>query len=442
MLDLRYRSILAVALPLMASSFIQSVVMITDSAFLSRYSTVDFDAAGNGGLLYITLFIVLIGLNDGAQILMARRIGQDNPAALPGVFGTTLFANLLIGSALFLSFQLVLPSMIQWYSAHQEVASAEISFLHIRSYAIFFGVISLAINAYFMTIGKTLLVFCNALVVAFSNVILDSLLIFGQAGFPEMGIEGAALASTIADGIGMLFMVTALYFHPSRKHHALFSEIKIRMAGVKELLKLSSPIMMQGIVALATWTVFFTWIEQMGIHELTVSQTIRSLYFLAFIPVWGFASTTKTYISQYIGKGDFDSLKIIIRRIQLLTLLFLLLFFHGAILYPETLIRLINPEVAYIEDTTEILRFISGSVLIFGLSSVYFQTINGSGNTRYTFFVELASVCVYLVASYLLIKVYALDIYWVWSVEYLYFICMGGLSILYLRFFNWHKKVI
>jgi putative MATE family efflux protein len=442
MLDLRYRSILAVALPLMASSFIQSVVMITDSAFLSRYSTVDFDAAGNGGLLYITFFVVLMGLNDGSQILMARRIGQRNLSALPGLFGTTLFSNFMIGTVLFLVFQFIAPDVIRGYSAHQEVASAEISFLHIRSFALFFGMVTLTINAYFMAMGKTFLVMCNAIVVAVSNIVLDSLLIFGQAGFPEMGIEGAALASTIADGLGMLFMSFALYFHPSRKDTALFSSMKLRWTGVKELLKLSSPMMLQGIAALATWTVFFAWIEQMGLHELTVSQTIRSLYFLAFIPVWGFASTTKTYISQYIGKGDFDALKIIMRRIQLLTLVFLVAFFHGALLYPETLIHLINPEAAFMEDSAEILRFVSGSVLIFGLSSVYFQTINGSGNTRYTFFVELASVIVYLIASYLLIKVYAVDIYWVWSVEYIYFISMGGLSILYLRYFNWHKKVI
>ena len=54
MLDLRYRTILSVAIPLMASSFIQSVVMITDSSFLSRYGIVAFDAAGNGGLIFVT----------------------------------------------------------------------------------------------------------------------------------------------------------------------------------------------------------------------------------------------------------------------------------------------------------------------------------------------------------------------------------------------------
>ena len=62
MLDLKYKTILSVALPLMVSSFIQSIVLLTDTAFLSRYSTVAFDAAGNGGLIYVTMFMALAGM--------------------------------------------------------------------------------------------------------------------------------------------------------------------------------------------------------------------------------------------------------------------------------------------------------------------------------------------------------------------------------------------
>ena len=76
MLELRYKTILAVALPMMISGFIQSIVLITDAAFISRYSTEAFDAVGNGGLIYITMYMCLLGMGDGAQIIIARRIGE------------------------------------------------------------------------------------------------------------------------------------------------------------------------------------------------------------------------------------------------------------------------------------------------------------------------------------------------------------------------------
>lgn len=442
MLDSKYRSILAMAIPLMGSTFIQSVVMITDSSFMSRYSTIDFDAAGNGGLLYITLFIILIGLNDGAQILMARRIGQEKIQSLSKVFSTTLFTNLIVGLVLFLGMQFILPVAIESFTTNPMVAVAEIKFIEVRSFAVFFGMITLAISAYFMANGKTMVVLVSAAITAVSNILLDYALIFGEYGLPEMGITGAALASTIAEGIGMIFLFIVLARSKFANEQRLFHDMGIKLSSIYELLKLSSPIMFQGLIALSTWTVFFTWIEQMGTYELTVSQNIRSLYFLAFVPIWGFASTTKTYVSQYLGKGDLIGIKIVQRRIQILTLGFLFLFFHGAILYPETLIKMINPVEEYVQDSADILRFISGSVIIYGMGMVYFQTINGSGNTRYTFLVELASVLVYLVAAYILIKEVKASIFWIWSVEYIYFATMALFSIAYLSLSSWHKKQI
>ena len=440
MLDLRYRSILRMALPLMASTFIQSIVLITDSSFLSRHDTIAFDAVGNGGLIYITCFMALVGLSDGAQILMARRIGAKKENRLARIFGTTIFANFLTSIILVGLIVFVIPDIITGYAKNQEIASGQIDYLNIRVYGLFFAMVSLAINAYLMAVGKTTIVFISALFIAISNIGLDYILIFGTETIPMMGLKGAALASTLSDGIGMLFLLIALSLSAKQKKHKLFTELSYNFESFKEVIRIGSPIVLQGVIALSTWTVFFTWIEQIGEYELTISQTIRSLYFLAFVPVWGFGATTKTYVSQYIGKGDLTQVKIIIKRIQLLSLLFLFIFFHGAILYPETLIGLINPNEIYMKDTVEILRFVTGSVVIYSIGSVFFQTINGSGNTKFTFYIELIAVIVYIISAYIIIKIVDASIFWVWSVEYIYFISMGLFSVIYLKTFKWEKK--
>ncbi len=442
MLDLKYKTILSVAVPLMVSSFIQSIVLITDAAFLSRYSTLAFDAVGNAGLIYITLYMALAGMGDGAQILIARRIGQENTNAIGRIFGSSIVSNFLIAFVLFLIIQLVMPDLLNYYSKHKDLAQLQTEFIHIRGFALFFAMITLSIQAFFLATGKTWVVLIAALITASSNILLDYVLIFGEWGFPSLGLRGAALANTIADGCGMIFLLVFLIFSKERKKLKLFAHFSINLPSLKELFKIGSPIMFQGIIALATWTIFFTWIEQIGKFELTVSQNIRAIYFLAFVPIWGFAGTTKTYISQYLGKGDHQSLKIIQRRIQLMTFIALFIFFHGAIFYPKQLIGFINPAEQYIEKSTEIMRFISGSIMMYGLFSVYFQTINGSGNTMISFSIEVICVGIYTLTAYLLIKVYQVDIFWIWSVEYVYFGCMGLLSILYLRFFDWKKKIV
>ena len=442
MLDIRYKTIIGIALPLMVSSFIQSIVLITDSAFISRYDTLAFDAVGNGGLVYITMYVTLLGLGDGAQILIARRIGQNKIKSISKIFSTSILILFLIALLLFVLLYFLMPEWIISYSKNETIAIYQGQYIKIRSFALFTSVLTLAIQAFYMAIGKTWVVLIASLVIALSNIVLDYALIFGNFSFPEMGLEGAAWASTIADGLGTLFLVLFTLFTSYKSEYQLFKRLKVSWLSFKELLNIGAPLMLQGLTALATWTVFFIWIEQIGSFELTVSQNIRSLYMFAFVPIWGFAGTTKTYISQYMGRREFDIIPVIQRRIQLITVILLFFTFHGSILYPETLIRFVNPNELYVAKSAEILRFVSVSIFLYGFVSVYFQTINGSGNTIFSMSVEMISVGMYLITAFVFIKILRLDIYWVWSVEYIYFGTIGLLSFLYLKRFNWKKKII
>ncbi len=442
MLDLRYKTIIAVALPMMVSGFIQSIVLLTDASFIARYSTEAFDAVGNGGLLYVTMYMTLLGMGDGAQIIIARRIGEERPDAIGRIFGTSLLTHFLLAVILFAVLYWIMPGAVLGYSKNQEIASLQGDYVQIRSFALFFAMITISIQALFLAKGKTWVVLMASIITALSNVVLDYGMIFGELGFPEMGLKGAAWASTIADGMGMLFLVIYLIFSEERRIYKLFEYFSFNFKSMIELLKVGSPLMLQGFSALATWTLFFTWIEQKAQFDLTVSQNIRSIYFLAFVPIWGFAGTTKTYISQYIGAKEFDKIPIIQRKIQVMTVLFLLITFHGALFYPETMIRMINPEEVYIQKSAEILRLITLSILIFGFSSVYFQTIHGSGNTLHSMIIEFSCVFIYTCCTYTFIKIWNLDIYWIWTVEYVYFVLLGVFSLLYLRFYDWKKKIV
>ncbi|TNE56313.1 MAG: MATE family efflux transporter [Bacteroidetes bacterium] len=441
-LDHRYRTILGVAFPLMISGFIQTFVFVTDASFLSRYSIVAYDASGNAGLLYLTFFLALMGMGDGIQILMARRVGENRLGELGRIFGTGTLTLLGIAGMVFSVLYFVVPDLLPTYSNNMEIAEAQIDFLSVRSYALFFAAISLGVQAFFYAIGKTWVILICAGLTAVSNVLLDYLLIFGFGEVQAMGVKGAALASCLADMIGMIFLLSMAAFSKTGKKYALFANFSWSVQSLKEFLKVGAPLFFQGFTALATWTVFFTWIEQMGTHELTVSQNIRAVYFLAFIPIGGFAGTTKTYISQYIGAGRADEIPLLKRRLTWLTVGCLAVFFHGAILYPEELIRWVNPNEAYMKDSANILRYVAGSIFLYAFVSVRMHMINGSGNTNITFLIELCCVSAYLLGAYLLIKVAKQEIYWVWSVEYIYFGVMGILALIYLKFFNWKKRKI
>ncbi len=426
----------------MVGSFVQSIVMITDASILSRYSTISFDASGNAGLIYLTLFMGLSGLGDAGQIIMARRIGENQKSLINSILQSSLLLNLFIGGIFFLIIQQIVPAMLLGYSSNLGIANEQIDFLYIRSFGFFASAIMLSLNAFFLAIGKTWIILVSTVIFAISNIILDVLLIFGTDSIPAMGVKGAALASVLAETTAILVLLVYLFFGKEKKTFALFSKIGPTFTQLKRILSVGTPLLIQGFFALATWTVFFTWIEQKGVYELTVSQNIRAVYFLAFVPIFGFGASTKTYVSQYLGLQKSESISLIIRRMQLLIVAFLLLFFHGALLYPEQLVALINPEEAYIAESASILRLVFGSILLFGLTTPLFQTINGSGNTRFTLFIEITSIVVYLSSAYLFLKVWNWEIYYVWLVEYVYFGTIALLSLIYIKFFNWKDKVV
>tara|TARA_B100001109_G_scaffold253685_1_gene251861 strand:- start:1752 stop:2849 length:1098 start_codon:yes stop_codon:yes gene_type:complete len=358
---------------------------------------------------------------------------------LAHVFTTALLIQSMIAIVLFTILFFIAPNWLVSISEQQDIASLQGDFLSIRSFAFFPSCIFLIVQAYFLAKGKTWPVLFSAILTALSNVLLDYSLIFGNFGLPEMGVKGAALASTCSDLIGMTSM--GILFVLDREFR-LFKLKTFSILSAKNILKISSPLMLQGSIALGTWTLFFIMLEQRGVFELTVSQNIRSIYFLAFVPVWGFAGTTKTYVSQYLGSGKTELIPQLQRRIQLLTTLFLIVTFHGAVLYPELLVSWINPEETYIEKSASILRLISLSIILYGLISVYYQTIQGSGNTFYSMCIELSTVVIYVSACHLFINIFSFDIYWIWTVEYIYFGVIGIMSILYLRNSNWKLKSI
>lgn len=441
MLDIRYTSILRVALPMMLSGFIQSVISITDAAFLGHYSALAYDASGSAGLWYITLTMVFIGLSDGAQIVMAQRIGEKHLTGVAIAFQSNIILLAIAAIIISVLVQLFMPQVLHFMVANKELANAELSFLSIRSYSFWASIIGLTIQATYLATGKTTLVLVSSLIVALSNILMDYLLVFGIGPFPEMGLEGAAIASTLAEILGALFLLMTLLSGNLRKDYPFLQKLRLSAAELRVNLKVGLPLLFQGLVALSVWTVFFIWIEQMGTEELTVSLNIRYLYFLAFIPIWGFAGATKTYIAQYIGAKQFDVLPVIQRRIQIMTVLFLIILFHGSLLYPETLLHLVSHNEEQIRQSAVILRIVSGSTIIYGMISVYVQTINGSGHTRVTFLIECLATFSYLLAAYLLIKVFEASLPVVWLVEYVYFIVMGAAALIYLRFFNWTKEI-
>ncbi|MBK9193011.1 MAG: hypothetical protein IPM77_16770 [Crocinitomicaceae bacterium] len=155
MLELTYKKILSIAVPLMFGTFVQSVVMLTDTAFVSRLNdTVSFNAVNNAGLIYISLFMLSKGLADGAQILIARKYGEQNLSQVGSLVFHTQILQLILSGLLFLVFFFLSTWFIQFIVKDSPTGESMILFLKYRSWGIFFAGMHATLTAFYIGIGK------------------------------------------------------------------------------------------------------------------------------------------------------------------------------------------------------------------------------------------------------------------------------------------------
>lgn len=432
------KGILRVALPISVSTFVQFVVVFTDNLFLSRLSDSSLNAAGNSGIMYIALMMIAVGLSSGVQILAARRKGEQRYHEAAELFYNSIYLAFAIGIVLFLLMNLVRVFLVPAFIDDVLLQSEMNEFLAVRALGFSIYPIVLCFIGFYSGIAETKVLMYITIIMAVVNLLGDYYLIFGSPFWNGIGLAGAAWASFFSEICALIFVA----FYTIHRKSILLYKPKVKLWKLplhhsKKLLRISFPLMGQQFLALATWTSFFFMVEKMGETALYISHLTRTLYFLAFVVVFGVAQTTKTFVSTLIAEKRQDQLKPTILKLIYINLVGVFLFTHGLILYPELLLGMFSsdPEVLY--QGSKVLNVVFFAVLIFAVSSVFLNTIEGAGKTKVAFWIELVSIVVYIVFSYLMIFTWKQPIHLVWTMDYLYFGLMGLLAAWYLMRNPW-----
>ena len=438
-IQLNFKSIFRMAVPVMLGSFIQFIIAITDTAFLGRIDELALNTVGNAGLIYLTLFITVQGLSEGLQILFARRHGENNPHACRELWWTAVPLFLGLAVVLLAAIFLVNGPLMDLLISDPLLARSMDDFLQVRSLAFIPGFMQLIILAYYMGVARTAIITYSMAITALFNIVLDYGLIYGAFGLPEMGMQGAAWASAIAETASFAFCLA--YALADRRLGYLWRRpLTRKLLRFRNMLRVSSPLMLQRFASMSSWTLFFIFIEKMGSHELAISQIIRTLYFLAFIPIMGFSTTTRTYVSHYMGRSDYRRVIGSIRKLALYGSLTTLVLIHGFWFYPATIIGWITNDHTLVADTIPVLQVISFSMILFAATGVIFNAVSGIGDTRRAMWIEIGCIAIYLTGTYFFaVHDSTPSLLVVWCMEFVYFGSLGLASFVYFLYVPWKK---
>ncbi len=432
-----YKDIWRISYPIMLGAMAQTLLGLTDTAFLARVGEVELGASAIAGVFYFVLVMLGMALSIGAQILMSRKAGESNKPQIGIIFDNSTIILFSLSIVLFVIMQLGAPWLFYKILKSHQVAEASVTFIKHRSYGIFFILLINCFRAFYTSITETKYITFNAIFLTISNILFAYTFIFGKFGFVAQGIAGAGTASALAEALAFIFIALLTVYKKDIKSFQLFRFKNINKSLCKSIVQISTPIFFQNLLSMGAWFLFFVFIEQLGEHQLAISNLVRSSYMVLMTPIWGYSTAANSMVSNLIGQKKENEVMTLVKKIATLSLITTICMFILNLFNFRILLNIMTSDIGIVEDSIPSYIVIWFGMFLFSLSMVGLSAVSGTGKTQVAMTIELVNIFIYLVYSYVTAVILQSQLEIVWGAEIFYWLIMGLCAYYYLQTNKW-----
>lgn len=436
----KYRDIWQVAYPILISLVMQTLINVTDTAYMGRVGEIELGAAALASVYYLAIYMAVFGFSVGAQILVGRRNGEGSYARIgeivvQGIVFLVGIAVVLIGLSMWFS-----PRLLSYIVSSGRIYDKCVEYLDWRVYGLLFSAVNVMARAFYVGITRTRVLIWNSVILTGANVVFNYVFVFGCFGIPAMGIAGAALGSIVSEGLAMLHFFLYTFFRVDLERYGLKGRFCFDLSIVKGILSLSVYTMVQNFLTHAVWFVFFLAIEHLGEMPLAVTNIVRSGSSLLFMPILAFAATSSTLVSNALGASRQEDVLLIVRRVICMGYAVVVPAVLLIALFPEAFLRIFTDNGELVLSSVVSLYVMLGFNFVAMPGCVLFHSVSGTGNTRFALVIEVIATVLYACAIYVIIYCLRADVAWCWSVEYIYWTVMLVCTLLYFKYARWRER--
>ena len=436
------KDIWKISYPIFLSLLAQNIINVTDTAFLGHVSEVALGASAMGGLFYICIFTVAFGFSIGSQIVIARRNGEKQYQDVGPVMSQGVMFLLTLATIVFVFSRIWGGSIMRVLISSEEIYNATMEFINWRIFGFFFSFVNVMFRAFYIGITRTKVLTINAIVMAITNVVLDYIMIFGKFGVPAMGIQGAAIASVIAEGASTLFLLIYTYITVNLKKYGLNRMGAFDVKLLLRILNISCFTMLQYFLSMGTFFIFFIVVERIGQRELAIANIVRSIYIILFIPVNSLSTTANSLVSNAIGAGGIDRVIELIKRIVRMSLLIMVAMAGLIALFPETILSVYTADATLISDCIPSVYVICIAMVVASVANVVFSGVSGTGNTRSALMLESFTLVFYVLYMLFIGTYLRAPVEVCFTTEILYYTILLIACYIYFKKAKWQNKRI
>lgn len=374
------RALGLLAIPMMLEMSMESIFAVVDIAFVASLGTDAIAAVGITEALVTILYAVAVGLGMGVTAMVSRRIGAKDVDGAASVTGQALWLGALLSLVIGIAGVVYAKDMLLLMGASADVVATGTGYTAVLLGGSASILYLFLLNAAFRGAGDAAVALRSLWLANGLNIILDPCFIFGLGPFPEMGVTGAAVATTIGRGTGVLYQLWFLFDGRGRlEFHS--RHLRIVPALIHRMIRISLGGVGQFLIATSSWIVIMRIVAVYGSNVIAAYTIALRILAFVWLPAWGLGNAAATLVGQNLGaklpsraeRSVWIASKYNVIFLSLVGVLIIAVAPGIAALFSS------NPEV--IRYGASCLRILGIGFPMYAIGMIVTQALNGAGDT-------------------------------------------------------------
>lgn len=407
------RAIVLLSIPMILEMVMESLFAVVDIYFVGKISEEAIGVVGLTESVMMLVYSLAIGLMTAAMAMVARRIGEKNPEGASIVTIQAIILALVISTLIAIFGVYFARDILEIMGGSEQLINDGLGYTQIMFATNIVIILIFLLNGIFRGAGNAAIAMRVLWLSNGLNILLDPMFIFGIGPFPELGVQGAAVATSIGRGVGVLFQLYILFNGKSIVKISL-KYFRVIIDIILNIIKVGAGSTFQFLIASASW-IFIMWIISNNFSEDVLAGYIISIRVIIFtiLPSWGLANAAATLVGQNLGAEQPDRAEKSVWISAFYNMIFLLVISIIFFIFAGPIISIFSKNPVVIEAGITSLRIICAGYVFFAYGMVIGQSFNGAGDTYTPTVINIIAFwLVQIPLAYFLVRFGSHGVYW------------------------------
>ncbi len=374
------QAIFLLAIPMVLEMIMESLFALSDVFFVARLGATAVATVGLTESMMIVVYTLAMGLSISGTAVVARRIGEKDADGAGRAAVQAILLGAIIAALIALTGSLLAPTLLRFMGAGSDVIASGTMFARVMLGGSVTAFLLFVVNATFRGAGDAAVSMRVMWLANGINIVLGPMLIFGIGPFPAMGVTGAAVATTIGRGTGLLFALYRLT-RGTGNLHVRRSHVVFEPRTMLSMLRLSVNGTFQVLVGSLSWIILVRLMAVFGSAAMAGYTIAVRMVMFAMLPAWGLGNAAATMVGQALGAGNPDRAEQAVWTAARYNVAFLGLM--GVIfgVFAPLIVSAFTSDTSVSRVAVDGLRLMAFGFPLFAFGMVLTQSFNGAGDT-------------------------------------------------------------